>query len=75
MYLRSIILAGALFALFAVYSTAQEEEVVVQEEVAVEETVTDEGTMEEVAVEEEVEVMVEKTGGGLLGGVILNGFI
>jgi len=73
MLTRILTLMIALTFVTAFYSFAQDE-VVVEEEVAVEAVVED-GTIveEEVVVEEEV--MVEKGSSGLLGGVILDGFI
>jgi len=73
MLTRILTLMIALTFVTAFYSFAQDE-VVVEEEVAVEAVVED-GTMveEEVVVEEEV--MVEKGSSGLLGGVVLDGFI
>ncbi len=73
MLTRILTLIIALTFVTAFYSFAQDE-VVVEEEAAVEAIVED-GTMveEEVVVEEEV--MVEKGSSGLLGGVVLDGFI
>ena len=73
MLTRILTLIIALTFVTAFYSFAQDE-VVVEEEAAVEAVVED-GTVveEEVIVEEEV--MVEKGSSGLLGGIILNGFI
>jgi len=73
MLTRIITIMIALTFVTAFYSFAQDE-VVVEEEVAVEAVVEDgEVVAEEVVVEEEV--MVEKGSSGLLGGVILEGFI
>ncbi len=73
MLTRILTLIIALTFVTAFYSFAQDE--VVVEEEAVVEAVVEDGTMveEEVIVEEEV--MVEKGSSGLLGGIILNGFI
>ena len=73
MLTRILTLMIALTFVTAFYSFAQDE--VVVEEEAVVEAVVEDGTMveEEVVVEEEV--MVEKGSSGLLGGVVLDGFI
>lgn len=71
MLTRIITIMIALTFVTAFYSFAQDE-VVVEEEVAVEAVVED---GEVVAAEVEVEVMEEKGSSGLLGGVILAGFI
>ena len=74
MLARILIFVIALSFVTAMYSFAQNDEVVVEGEAAVEAVVEDgEVVAEEVEVEEEV--MVEKGSNGLLGGVILNGFI
>ncbi len=72
MLTRIITITIALTFVTAFYSFAQDE-VVVEEEVAVEAVVED---GEVVAAEVEEEVVVEEKGSsGLLGGVILNGFL
>jgi len=72
MLTRILTITIALTFVTAFYSFAQDE-VVVEEEVAVEAVVED---GEVVAAEVEVEeVIVEKRNSGLLGGVILNGFL
>ena len=73
MLTRILTLIIALTFVTAFYSFAQDE-VVVEEEAAVEAVVEDGTVVEEEAVVEE-EVMVEKGSSGLLGGIILNGFI
>jgi len=73
MLTRILTLIIALTFVTAFYSFAQDE-VVVEEEAVVEAVVEDGTVVEEEAVVEE-EVMVEKGSSGLLGGIILNGFI
>jgi len=73
MLTRIVTIMIALTFMTAFYSFAQDE-VVVDEEVAVEAVIEDGEVVAEEVVDEE-EVVEEKGSSGLLGGVILAGFI